>query len=469
MTPMAFPAIPEIIQGGMGVYISTPFLANAVSRNGALGTVSGVAPERVMSIILGRGDVGGHYRRALSHFPFPKIAEQVLDAFYIEEGNPHCLSARNAPMFTVNPPEILIALSVCANYSFVWLAKEGHDDPVSINYLEKIAMPHVYAITGAMLAGVDFITMGAGLPFEIPAVISAISEGKTADYRIPVTGTKITSCTMSFDPEAFFGGKLPPLKKPGFLPIIASNALASAFMDRMKKDKLPQGSIQGFVIEEPTAGGHNAPPRKGGVYGPKDEVDYGKIAELGLPFWIGGSKASPERLKWAKSVGAAGIQAGSIFALCEESGMDPMIRRKIRELGFAGKLEIRTDMKASPTGFPFKVAVLPETLSEESVYLDRNRVCDHGALRTLFEEPDGSIGYRCPGEPVAAYLAKSGALEETAGARCICNGLLSACGLGHAGEASIVTLGDDVSFLRSLMARPESSYGVVEALKYLRG
>jgi NAD(P)H-dependent flavin oxidoreductase YrpB (nitropropane dioxygenase family) len=174
-------------------------------------------------------------------------------------------------------------------------------------------------------------------------------------------------------------------------------------------------------------------------------------------------------LKWAKSVGAAGIQAGSIFALCEESGMDPMIRRKIRELGFAGKLDIRTDMKASPTGFPFKVAVLPETLSEESVYLARKRVCDHGALRTLFEEPDGSIGYRCPAEPVAAYLAKQGALEDTSGARCICNGLLSTCGFGHVGEAPIVTLGDDVSFLRSLMARPEDSYGAVEALKYLRG
>jgi NAD(P)H-dependent flavin oxidoreductase YrpB (nitropropane dioxygenase family) len=468
MTQTTFPVIPDIIQGGMGVYISTPFLANAVSHNGALGTVSGVAPDRVMSIILGKGDIGGHYRRALSHFPFSKIAKQVLDAFYIEEGNPRGLSARNAPMFTIHPPEILIALSVCANFAFVYLAKEGHDHPVSINYLEKIAMPHVYAITGAMLAGVDFITMGAGLPFDIPIVINAISEGKTADYRIPVTGTKITSCTMSFDPEAFFGGKLPPLKKPGFLPIIASNTLASAFMDRMKKDKIPPGSIQGFVIEEPTAGGHNARPRKGGVYGPKDEVDYGKIAELGLPFWIGGSKASPEKLKWAKSVGASGIQAGSIFALSEESGMDPAIRRKIRELGFAGKLDIRTDMKASPTGFPFKVAVLPGTLSEESVYLSRDRICDHGALRTMFEEPDGSIGYRCPGEPVAAYLKKLGTLGETRGARCICNSLLSAAGLGNEGEAPIVTLGDDIGFLSALMARPGDSYGVVETLAFLR-
>ncbi len=447
----------------MGVYISTPFLANSVSRKGAQGTVSGVAAERIMVRILGKGDLDGHYRRALSHFPFPKVAEQVLEAFYIEESNQETQQPRNVPFFTVNPPEILIALSICANFAFVWLTKEGHENPVSINYLEKIAMPHVYAITGAMLAGVDYITMGAGIPLEIPEVINAIAEGRTANYRVPVTGTNIKSHTMSFNPEKFFGEKLSPLKKPGFIPIIASNLLASIF-----KKKLPAGSVHGFVIEEPTAGGHNAPPRKGGMYGPKDEVDYARIAELGLPFWIGGSKASPEKLKWAKSVGASGIQAGSIFALCEESGMDPAIRRDIRRLGFEGKLEVRTDMKASPTGFPLKVAVLHGSLSEEDVHLSRRKLCTQGALRTLFEEQDGSIGYRCPGEPVATYLKKFGTIEETDGARCICNGLLSTAGLGNSDEAPIVTMGDDVGFLKFLMVNPEDYYKVFDVLGYLR-
>jgi len=254
---------PEIIQGGMGVYISTPFLANTVSRNGALGTVSGVAPERILARILGKGDVGGHYRRALSHFPFPKVAQQVLDAFYVEEGNPKGRQRKDAPFFTVHPPEILIALCICANYAFVYLAKEGHENPVSMNYLEKISLPHIYAITGAMLAGVDFITMGAGIPLQIPEVTDAIIKGRTASYDVPVTGTNIHIHVMSFDPEKFFGAKLPPLKKPGFIPIIASNLLATIFMK-----KLPRENIHGFVIEEPTAGGHNAPPRKGGVYGP---------------------------------------------------------------------------------------------------------------------------------------------------------------------------------------------------------
>lgn len=464
MTPTNVPAIPEIIQGGMGIYVSNPFLTNAVSRRGALGTVSGVMPDRIMARILGKGDPGGHYRRALSHFPYQKFAEQVLNAFYIEEGNPKCLSEKVVPFFNLNPADLLIALSITANFAFIFLAKEGHDNPVSVNYMEKISPPHIYALTGAMLAGVDFITMGAGIPLQIPEVISCIAEGREVSYRVPVVGSNITSFTMRFNPEKFFGGKLPELKKPKFIPIIASNALASIFMK-----KLPIGEVYGFTIEEWTAGGHNAPPRKGDEYGPKDEVDYSKIAEIGLPFWIGGSKASPEKLRWAKSVGAAGIQAGSIFALCEESGMDPKIRRDIRKMGFEGTLEIITSRIASPTGFPFKVVSVENSLSEEATFLMRDRVCSQGLLRIQYEKEDGTIGYRCPAEPVGAYLKKLGKIEDTVGARCICNGLMSTVGLGDDFEPPIITLGDDVSFLKFLMTSPESSYGVADALAYLSG
>src|ERR1700690_2571991 len=118
MSRIRHPALPEIIQGGMGVYVSSPFLANCVSRQGGLGTVSGVAPERVLARILSRGDVGGHYRRALSHFPFPKVARQVLEAYFIEPGNPKNLPAKPVPLFTVDPPDLLIALTICANFAF---------------------------------------------------------------------------------------------------------------------------------------------------------------------------------------------------------------------------------------------------------------------------------------------------------------------------------------------------------------
>ena len=70
----------------MGVNISDLFLARTVSMLGQQGTVSGVALEKVLSRILQRGDPGGHIRRALSHFPFPRVAEKVLSTFYVEGG-----------------------------------------------------------------------------------------------------------------------------------------------------------------------------------------------------------------------------------------------------------------------------------------------------------------------------------------------------------------------------------------------
>ena len=456
--------------GGMGFNISGWPLAREISMHGQHGTISGVALERVMAEMLRRGDPGGHFRRALSHFPFPRAAEEVLTAFYVEGGANGNAPSRSTPTWNIAPSNLLIKTTVCANYAFVWLAKEGHENQVGINYLEKIAMPHIFAITGAMLAGVDWLTMGAGLPFQIPEVLDALVEGKVVNYRVPVIGTNIQSHTMSFDPAVFFGEKLPEMKRPGFYPIVASNLLAYRFAKKM-----PAGNVQGLVIEEDTAGGHNAPPRRPvlnelkeplPIYGEEDIVDYTKIADLGLPFWIGGSYASPEKLKWAQSVGAAGIQTGSIFALCEESGMKPEIRSKIRELGFEGKLHVRTDMRISPTGFPFKVVVLDGTISERAIYEARERVCDHCALVSLYEKPDGSIGYRCPGEPVERFVAKGGNAKDTEGRGCICNGLYTTAGLNDS-EVPIVTLGDDVGFLRKVMADATSSYSADDAIRYL--
>ena len=321
-----------------------------------------------------------------------------------------------------------------------------------------------------MLAGIDFITMGAGLPLEIPQVMRNIASGKEVIYKVYVDGVNIKSHTMRFHPESFFGGKLPPMKLPGFLPIVASNTLATKFMS------LPVGSVQGLIIEEPTAGGHNAPPRtrvvgKGGKivkdYGEKDVVDYAKIAELGVPFWLGGSYASPEKLKWALSVGATGIQVGSVFALSDDSGMNPEIRRVLRKLGFEGRLKIRTDFDVSPTGFPFKVVDLLGTVADRKFYKQRQRICDQGALVSLYEKPDGSIGYRCPSEPVLNYINKGGKLEDTVGRGCICNGLIANTVLGNPGERAVITLGDDIGFLHHLMVKSNSSYSAVDALKYL--
>lgn len=462
-----------VIQGGMGVYISTPFLANQVSRLGGLGTVSGTAPERMLVLILQSGDQGGHFRRALAQFPFPDIAQSVIEEYFVDGGIKEGTSLRKAPVFSINPSKSLIALTVCANFAFVWLAKEGHNNPVSINYLEKIALPHVYALTGALLAGVDYVTMGAGIPLAIPGLMKDIAEGREARYEVPVSGERIKSHTMAFDPAAFFGKKLPDVEIPGFIPIIASNLLASVLMKRIDN---PMKSIAGFGIEKGSAGGHNAPPRTRVpdgpgktrlVYGGKDVVDYRKIADIGLPFWIGGSYASPEKLAEARALGATGIQAGTIFALCDGSGLRPDLRGEICKRAYENRLIVDTDMRASPTGFPFKVAQLEGTLSDPVVSQARGRVCDQGALTTLFEKSDGSIGYRCPAEPVTDYLRKGGRLEDTEGRCCLCNGLINATNIAGSQDIPIVTLGDDTAFLKHLMRHADDTYTAEQALAYL--
>jgi nitronate monooxygenase len=461
----------EIILGGMGIYITTPFLANICARCGALGTVSCTGAERVLANLLQLGDVHGHYKRALQNFPFPEVAERVWDKYFISGGKPKHQKFKEVPLFSLKPRRDLIELAIVASFAFVWLAKEGHDNPISVNYLEKLQIGHIYHLTGAMLAGVDFVTMGAGITLQIPGVLDAIASGGNPSYRVSVEGSTKGPAQIEFNPKEFFGSRFPTkLKRPGFLPIVSTDVLANLMVS-----KLPSGSIQGFILELPTAGGHNAPPRKKGVfdasgqplYGEKDEVDFEKLRKLGIAFWLAGSFASPEGLERAKSLGARGIQAGSIFALSSDSGMDPAYRREIRNLGYRNELVVRTDPSASPTGFPFKVIQLPNTISEDRVYEYRPRNCSRKALQFPAEH-DGKIVFRCSAEPVEDYVRKGGREEDTEEARCLCNMLFSAGGVGDEDEPAGFTLGDDVSFLPHLMENEGDTYTAEDAISYLR-
>jgi NAD(P)H-dependent flavin oxidoreductase YrpB (nitropropane dioxygenase family) len=86
-------------------------------------------------------------------------------------------------------------------------------------------------------------------------------------------------------------------------------------------------------------------------------------------------------------------------------------------------LQVHTDPVASPTGFPFKVLNLPDTLASKHNYEMRGRVCNLGYLRTPYVKPDGAIGYRCASEPVSQYVKKGGFEAATEGRKCLCNAL----------------------------------------------
>src|SRR5450759_2578952 len=127
--------------------------------------------------------------------------------------------------------------------------------------------------------------------------------------------------------------------------------------------------------------------------------------------------------------GAAGIQVGTAFAYCAESGLDGATKERVLRLAAAGSARIFTDPVASPTGFPFKVVQLEGTLSSEAEYLARTRICDLGYLREPYRKADGSTGYRCASEPVAHYVAKGGGEGNAQDRKCLCNALMADIGL----------------------------------------
>ena len=466
--------LPLIIQGGMGVGVSGWRLAAAVATTGQLGVVSGVALDTLMARRLQLGDPGGHIRRALEQFPFPGIAERVLDRYYVEGGIGTRTAFRLVPKVTLTPARPGAELAVAANFVEVFLAKQGHNGLVGVNYMEKLQAATPAALYGAMLGGVDYVMMGAGIPTEIPALIDAFSGGAPGELTIEVQGAGESSHRLVFDAEAVLGTR-PELDRPRFLAIVSSNMLA-AYLARD-----PRTRPDGFVVEGHVAGGHSARPRGAlvvdddgrPVYGPRDVVDLAKMSALSLPFWLAGGQASPEGLSSALSTGAAGVQVGSAFALCEESNLDPGLRQALVERALAGTLSVRSDLRASPTGFPFKLAETPGTLADGDVAADRRRVCDLGYLRAPYRAPDGRIGYRCPAEPVTDYLRKGGQADDTEGRLCLCNGLLGTIGLGQrrrdiALEPAVVTIGQDLSFLH-VLTKTGSGYTAADVVDYLLG
>jgi nitronate monooxygenase len=434
--------------------------------------VSGTALEQIMARRLQDGDRGGNILRALDHFPFSAMAERIRQAYFIPGGKHERDSYKLLPMHSQNSPVELQELCIAANFVEVFLAREGHNNPVGINFLEKIQMPHLPSIYGAMLAGVEYVLMGAGIPLKIPGVLDHLARHETATYELYVTGSHPgDDTTMTFNPREFMECDLPLLRRPKFLAIIASNTLATTMV------KKANGKVDGFVIEGPTAGGHNAPPRgkvqfnAAGepVYGERDHVDLDKIRELGLPFWLAGEYGSAEKVREALAAGAAGVQVGTAFAFCNESGLRGDYKQELINKALAGTAKIFTDPLASPTGFPFKVAQLEGTLSDEDVYAARPRICDLGFLREAYRTEDGKVGFRCPGEPATIYVSKGGKLENTVGRKCLCNALVANIGQpqtrkGKHVEPAMITSGDDLRNIPQFLEAGKTSYSAAEVI-----
>jgi nitronate monooxygenase len=457
----------------MGVAVSNWRLANAVARTGQLGVVSGTVLDTVFVRRLQDGDPGGHMARAMAQFPIRRAADEAMRRFYrsngLVPGEPYAM----LPMYRQVVSRARQEMTMLAAFVEVTLAKEGHEGTIGINLLTKVQLPTLATLYGAMLAGVDYVLMGAGIPREIPAVLDLLAAHQPARLRFDVEGQPADSpLHLAFDPGDHWETLPPPLARPKFLPIVASNSLAIMLARKTA------GGVDGFVIEGPTAGGHNAPPRgeptftaQGEpVYGDRDVVDLEKIRELGLPFWVAGGAGHPERLVAAQKSGAAGIQVGTLFAFCDESGIAEPVKRSVLAHAARGAVHVRTEPHASPTGYPFKIV---DWAANPAAGVERERVCDLGYLRVAVAGADGRIDYRCAAEPEDAYVKKGGKLEDTAGRQCLCNALLSVIGQPQvrahgAVEPPVVTSGDDLATIGEFL-QGRSSYTAADVVEYLLG
>ncbi|NTV39118.1 MAG: nitronate monooxygenase, partial [Demequinaceae bacterium] len=263
-------------------------------------------------------------------------------------------------------------------------------------------------------------------------------------------------------------------KRPRFLAVVSAHILA----EYLARDE----SIRpdGFVIEGPKAGGHNAPPRGKPVldesgepqFGPRDYADLDKVAAIGLPFWLAGAYGTPEGLLAAEAAGAAGVQVGTLFALSSDAGFEPSIREALVSGVADGTLRVRTDLRASPTGFPFKVADLPGSLSDPDAVEARPRLCDLGFLGVPFVRENGAVGHRCPAEPERPFARKGGGADNAAGRLCLCNALMANVGLGQTRatgyvEKPLITLGGDLEGPRRLAAIHPDGWTATQALDWL--
>ena len=327
-------------------------------------------------------------------------------------------------------------------------------------------------ILGAMLANVDYVIMGAGIPREIPRFITEISQKKSSYITVDIVNGD--SQRITIDPSEFVDISKIEFVRPMFLAIIINDVLA-AYLARDESSR-----PDGFIIEGPSAGGHNAPPRgkiefdaeNEPIYGPRDLANLEKMVKYGYPFWLAGGFGARGKLKDALALGAEGVQVGTLFALSNESGFTDEIRNQILGTLADGTFEIHTDMKASPTGFPIKIVNLPGTTALPEVFAARPKLCDMGYLREPIMLKSGRVDYRCPSEPEIPYLKKDGTIEETEGRKCLCNGLFSNIGLGQHrrdgyDEAPIVTLGSDVDGCKELIKLHPNGWSASLAMDFI--
>lgn len=281
-----------IVQGGMGLGISAHRLAGTVAREGAVGTLASVELRRLHPDLMERTQGSG------DHEAFTESNLEALDR------------------------EIRSARAIA-----------GPDGFLAVNVMRAVRH-YADLVRQACRSGADAIVMGAGLPFDLPALVK------------------------DFDHVAL-------------IPILSEERGVRAVLKRwMRFDRLPDA----IVLEHPAhAGGHLGASRIADVADRR--FDFARVLpavrdvlrSLGLapervPLIPAGGVDSHHRLRALLRLGASAAQLGTAFAVTKEGDAHINFKRVLAE---ATPEKIVTFL--STAGLPAR-AVLTPWLKR---YLDR--------------------------------------------------------------------------------------------------
>ncbi len=273
-----------IIQGGMGIGVSAHRLAGHVAREGAIGTIASVELRRLHPDLMART------RRSHDHDTLFATNLVALDR------------------------EIRMARRIC-----------GPDGFLAVNVMK--ALKHdVELVRQACESGADAIIMGAGLPLDLPDI---------------VTG---------FDDVAL-------------IPILSEIRGIRAVIRRwQRKGRLPDA----IVIEHPRyAGGHLGAAAiddladsrydfAGIITAARELFDSLGIAPERIPLIAAGGINSHAHVRELIGMGYAGVQIGTPFAVTEEGDAHPNFKKVLAE---ATPQDIVTFM--STAGLPARAVLTP--------------------------------------------------------------------------------------------------------------
>ena len=446
---------PQIIQGCPDIAISHWGLARAVAQAGQLGVISGGALGVCLARRLQLGDTDGRLRHAFDHFPFPSVAHRVWDQFFIAGGKSPATPFELTRQPVLDGGKTLVELTVLANYTEVFLAKEGHEGLIGIRYPGFAPIPLLPSLYGALLAGVDYVLV-AGMPATIPGILDRLTDSEPAstpvrvrDDRGPAPHDEPVWC--GFDPGVLADGQMVPLPRPKVIALVPS---ASAALDSLRAT---DGPLDGVVLTNGAA----AAARYA-----SSEVDG--LRSLGVPFWLA-VRADPAEVRLARDMGARGVMIESPFTFAQESSLATELKDQVIQAVLTASGDVFGEIPGSAAGQLMKVVRLRDTPSDPDVFGARPRICDIGYFRQPFLRPDGGVGYRCPGEPLVHYAEKGGSPEEAVLQRCLCNGLLASAGLGQIQsgrdlEKALVPAGEDVGQIRRFLRRGQRLFTAREVI-----